>query len=222
MTGRFSDRSEAGRLLSERLMDYAGRTDVVVFALPRGGVPVAFEVAKALHTPLDVFLVRKLGVPGNPELAMGAIASGNVRVLNEEVIAALGISSEVVETVTAQEQMELERREKLYRGAYEPSEISGKIVILVDDGIATGSTMRSAIRAARAQDPDRLIVAVPTIAADTFHRLQLEVDKLVTLMAPESFYAVGQWYEDFAQTTDEEVTDLLERARVEYHAHPLE
>lgn len=218
MTGRFTDRTEAGRLLAERLSDYTGRTDTVVLGLPRGGVPVAFEVAKTLHAPLDVFLVRKLGTPDDPELAMGAIASGDIRVLNQDVVSALQIPMEVIEQVTSAEKLELKRREKAYRGAYPAPRLSGKQVILIDDGIATGSTMRSAIRAIRMQRPARLIVAVPTVAASTYRELQHEVDEVVALMTPESFYAVGQWYADFSQTDDEEVTELLERARLEQHA----
>jgi predicted phosphoribosyltransferase len=186
---------------------------VIVLGLPRGGVPVAFEVAKALHAPLDVFVVRKLGTPGQPELAMGAIASGGIRVLNEEVVRSLGIPVEVIDEVTEAEERELERREIAYRGSHSSAEVCGKTVILIDDGVATGSTMRAAIRALKAQRPARLVVGVPTAAGSTYSQLRSEVDEFVALMTPEPFYAVGAWYEVFGQTSDYEVADLLERAR---------
>jgi len=209
----FRNRIEAGKLLAEKLMCYANQPNVIVLGLPRGGVPVAFEVAKALGVPLDVFVVRKLGTPGQPELAMGAIATGGVRVLNEEVVHRLGIPMEVIDAVTAEEKQELKRRELAYRGSYSEPELRGKTVILIDDGVATGSTMRAAVRALRAQHPARLVVAVPTIAGSTYVELRQEVNNLVALMTPERFYGVGQWYEDFNQTSDAEVTDLLERAK---------
>lgn len=209
----FRDRAEAGRLLAERLAKYTGQPDVIVLGLPRGGVPVAYEVARALHVPLDVFVVRKLGLPWQPELAMGAIASGGVRVLNEEVIFGLRVPGEVVDRVAREEKRELERREFAYRGSHSEPEVHGKTVILVDDGVATGSTMRAAIKALRLQHPRTLIVAVPTTAAGTFDELHREVDEFVALMTPEDFRGVGQWYKDFRQTSDAEVTELLERAR---------
>jgi predicted phosphoribosyltransferase len=209
---QFRDRTEAGRQLARKLAGYGQRHDVLVLALPRGGVPVAFEVAQALHAPLDVFLVRKLGLPGHEELAMGAIATGGVRVLNEEVVRSLRVSEDVLAAVAAQEEKELKRREQAYRGHSRVPEIRGKTVILIDDGIATGSTMRAAIAALRKQHPARIVVAVPTAAASTCDEIEREVDELVALIRPEEFYAVGQWYLDFSQTTDEDVIDLLERA----------
>jgi putative phosphoribosyl transferase len=209
----FRDRIEAGQLLAEKLTRYANQPNVIVLGLPRGGVPVAFEVAKALRAPLDVFVVRKLGTPGRRELAMGAIATGGVRVLNEEVVGGLGISMEMIDAVTAGEKQELKRRELAYRGSYSEPEVRGKTVILIDDGIATGSTMRAGVRALNVQHPAQLVVAVPTVAGATYAELRPEVDELVALMTPELFYGVGEWYEDFSQTSDAEVTDLLERAR---------
>ena len=209
----FRDRTEAGQLLAMELMQYANQPGVIVLGLPRGGVPVAFEVAAALHVPLDVFIVRKLGTPGQRELAMGAIASGGVRVLNEEVVQRLNIPMEVIDAVSAEEDRELKRRELAYRGNSSEPEVRGKTVLLLDDGIATGSTIRAAIRALKSQYPARLVVAVPTAAASTCRELRPEVDDLVALMEPEFFYGVGEWYEDFRQTSDAEVTDLLQRAQ---------
>jgi putative phosphoribosyl transferase len=183
----------------------------LVLALPRGGVPVGFEVAKALHAPLDVFIVRKLGVPGQEELAMGATATGKIRVLNEEVIRGLGIPDETVEAVAAVEERELERRERLYRGDRPAADVKDKPVILIDDGLATGSTMRAAIVALKRRHPARIVVAVP-VAAATCDELRSEVDELVCAVTPEPFFSVGQWYENFSQTSDEEVQDLLKRA----------
>lgn len=203
---------QAGQLLAGALSKYANRNDVIVLGLPRGGVPVAFEVAKALNAPLDVFVVRKLGVPGYRELAMGAIASGGVRVLNQNVVQCLRVRDDVIDAVTASEQQELQRRELAYRGYTASPEIRGKTVILIDDGIATGSTMRAAVRALRKQQPADVVVAVPTAAPSSHYELKREVDELVALMTPENFEAVGQWYEDFSQTTDDEVTQLLEKA----------
>ena len=208
----FRDRHEAGRLLAERLAAYADRPDVSVLALPRGGVPVAFEIAVALHVPLDVMVVRKLGVPGHEELAMGAIASGGVQVVNEDVVRQLGLSSAVLETVAATEYDELTRRERAYRGGRELTSVEGRTVILVDDGLATGSTMRAAIAALRKSSPARMVVAVPTAAPETCEELKAEVEEIVCGMTPTPFYGVGQWYEDFSQTTDEEVRDLLRQA----------
>ena len=208
---RFRDRRDAGRLLAAKLSAYAHRPDVIVLALPRGGVPVAYEVARALGAPLDVFVVRKLGVPGHEELAMGAVATGGVRVLNESVVNALGIPDNVIDAVAAQEERELARRERLYRDGRPPPDVRGKTVILVDDGLATGATMHAAIRALRQQHPARIIVAVPVAAPETCEALRAEVDEVICALTPEPFLAVGFWYEDFSQTTDEEVRDLLAR-----------
>jgi putative phosphoribosyl transferase len=183
-----------------------------VLALPRGGVPVAFEIAKALHAPLEVFLVRKLGVPGQEELAMGAVASGGVRVLNEDIVQSLGIANEAIERVAAKESAELERRERVYRGHRPFPELKGKTVICVDDGIATGATMRAAVTALRQAHPATLMVAAPTSARDTYEQLQREADKVVCLATPEPYIAVGLWYEQFPQTSDEEVKRLLSEA----------
>jgi predicted phosphoribosyltransferase len=208
----FRDRTDAGRQLTAKLAAYAGRPDVIVLALPRGGVPVAFEVARALGAPLDVFLVRKLGYPGREELAMGAIASGGVRVLNEEVVRRLLVPDDVIEAVAAEEEEELQRRERLYRGDRPPADVRGRTVILIDDGLATGSTMRAAVVALRQQRPARIVVAVPVGAPETCAEFQTEADDAVCARTPEPFYAVGMWYRDFSQTTDEEVRKLLERA----------
>jgi predicted phosphoribosyltransferase len=208
----FRDRREAGRRLAEKLASYAGRPDVVVLALPRGGVPVGVEVARALGVPLDVFIVRKLGVPGHEELALGAIATGGVRILNDELIHALGIPDHVTEAVSAKEQEELARRERLYRGARPAPDVRGRTVILVDDGLATGATMQAAIKALRQQHPARIVVAVPIAAPETCDELKTEADDVVCAVTPQPFYAVGLWYDDFSQTTDEEVRDLLARS----------
>jgi len=208
----FRDRMEAGQLLAGELMRYANQSNVIVLGLPRGGVPVAFEVATALRAPLDVFVVRKLGTPGHRELAMGAIATGGVRVLNEEVVRGLGIPMAVIDKVTAEEKQELKRRELAYRSSGSEPEVRGKTVLLIDDGVATGSTMRAAIRALQAQHPARLIVGVPAAAGSTYLELRSEVDEFVALMTPEPFYGVGEWYQDFSQTSDAEVTELIERA----------
>jgi predicted phosphoribosyltransferase len=197
------------------LTPYADRSDVLVLALPRGGVPVAFEVARALHVPLDVFLVRKLGVPGHEELAMGAIASGGVRVLNDDVVRALRIPEDVVDLVAADEERELERRERSYRGDSPAPVIRGRTVILIDDGLATGSTMRAAIAALRQQAPARVVVAVPVGAPETCAEFQDEADEAICAEMPDPFYAVGVWYQNFSQTTDDEVRDLLRRAATE-------
>jgi putative phosphoribosyl transferase len=209
---RFRDRTEAGRFLAEELKSYAERPDVLVLALPRGGLPVAFEVAKALKAPLDIFLVRKLGVPGQEELAMGAIATGGVRVLNEEMVEDLHLSDEVIDEVAAREQLELERRERTYRGDRPAQEVRGRTVILIDDGLATGSSMRAAAVALRARQPARLIVAAPVAAPQTCDELRGEVDEVICTFTPDPFHAVGLWYEDFSQTSDEEVRDLLAQA----------
>lgn len=208
----FSDRAEAGRLLSGRLLAYAGRPDVLVLALPRGGVPVGYEVARALGVPLDVFVVRKLGLPGHEELAMGAIASGGVCVLNDEVIDALRVPRSVIKEVIDQELRELERRERAYRDDRPPPDVRGLTVILVDDGLATGSTMRAAVAALRRLEPARIVVAVPTAAPSTCEEFRHLADECICEITPEPFQAVGLWYEDFSQTTDDEVRGLLERA----------
>jgi predicted phosphoribosyltransferase len=198
--------------LADKLSAYAGRSDVVVLALPRGGIPVGYEVARALGAPLDAFVVRKLGTPGHEELAMGAIGPGGVRFLNEPLRRELGVTDAEVEAVTRAERSELERRERLYRGARAPLDVRGKTAILVDDGLATGSSMRAAIEALRHFEPARIVVAVPTGAPDTCEELRARVDELVAVITPEAFYAVGLWYQDFSQTSDEEVRDLLARA----------
>lgn len=208
----FRNRTEAGQLLARKLRRYADRPDIIVLALPRGGVPVANEVAKALRAPLDVFLVRKLGVPGQEELAMGAIATGGVRVLNEDVVRALKISQSVIDSVAAQEAPELERRERLYRGDRPAPDVNGRTVILVDDGLATGSSMRAAVAALHQNNPRRIVVAVPIAAAATCREFEAEVDEIVCYQTPEPFYSVGLWYEDFSQTSDEEIRQLLERS----------
>ena len=209
---RYQDRREAGRELAGKLTRYAGRPDALVLALPRGGVPVAFEVAQALRAPLHVFLVRKLGAPGYEELAMGAVASGGVRVLNHDVVDALHIAPETIEAVAERELAELARREAAYRGNRPPPDLRGATAILVDDGLATGSTMRAAARAVSQQGPRAIVVAVPVAAAQTCDEFRDEVDEVVCALTPEPFYAVGVWYDDFTQTTDDEVRDLLHRA----------
>jgi predicted phosphoribosyltransferase len=209
---RFRDRAEAGQVLAGRLEEYAGRDDVVVLALPRGGVPVGFELARRLGAPLDVFLVRKLGVPGHAELAMGAIASGGVRVLNDDVVAGLGIVDEQIEQIAAAEERELERREQLYRDGRAPVDIAGRTVLLVDDGLATGASMRAAVRAVRKRQPAKVVVAVPVASEQTCAEFRSETDDVVCAVTPEPFVAVGAWYHDFRQTTDDEVRDLLARA----------
>jgi len=209
----FHDRRDAGRTLASLLSAYSDRPDVLVLALPRGGVPVGFEIAQALHAPLDVFVVRKLGVPGQEELAMGAIASGGVRVISPNVVRMLDIRPSDIETVARAEQQELQRRERLYRDDLPPPEIRGRTVVLVDDGLATGATMLAAVRALRPMQPQRIVVAVPTAAPATCEELRSEADAVVCARTPASFRAVGEWYEDFSQTSDEEVNELLERAR---------
>jgi putative phosphoribosyl transferase len=213
---RFADRADAGRTLSGDLQEYAGREDVLVLALPRGGVPVGYEVARSLGVPLDVFLVRKLGVPGHEELAMGAIASGGIRVVNEDVTRQLGIPDDDIARVAAEEQKEIERRERAYRGDRAERELEGRTVILVDDGLATGSTMRAAAAAVRAHGPARLVVAVPVAAPEACDDFRAEVDEVICTLTPDPFRAVGAWYDDFAQTSDEEVRELLERAEREH------
>jgi putative phosphoribosyl transferase len=206
---KFVDRSEAGQILATKLKAFAKRTDVIILGLPRGGVPVAFEAAKALYLPLDVCLVRKLGVPGQKELAMGAIASDGVRVLNYDIVSSLGISSHKIDEVAARELRELQRRDRVYRGDRPSPNFKDRTVILVDDGIATGASMRAAITVLREEQPRSIIVAIPVASSSICNELKSEVDKLVCLMTPEPFYSVGLWYDYFPQTTDEEVSKLL-------------
>ena len=216
---QFEDRAEAGRFLAEALQAYRGRGDVIVLALPRGGVPVGYEVARALGAPLDVFVVRKLGVPGYAELAMGAIASGGVRVLNEDVVAALGPNAqEAIELVAEAELAELHSREKRYRDDRPPPDLRGRCVILVDDGLATGATMRAAARAIRRGEPSEIVVAVPVAAESSCVEMRAEADAVICAMTPDPFYGVGQFYRHFSQTSDEEVRDLLQRAAKETEA----
>ncbi len=211
----FENREDAGRRVAAQLAGYAGRADVLVLGIPRGGVPVAFEVARALDAPLDVFLSRKLGVPGQEELAFGAVAGGNVRVLDEELISELSISGAQIEEITLRVRAELERRERLYRDGRSAPDVDGKTVVLVDDGIATGSSMLAAIKTLRHMRPARLVLAVPVAPASTCRRLREQVDELVCVHMPELFYAIGQFYEDFSQVADEEVVELLRRAAQE-------
>jgi len=208
----FQDRTEAGRLLAEKLRQYANRNDVIVLALPRGGVPVGFEVARQLNAPLDVFVVRKLGVPGHEELAMGAIASGNIRLLNEDVIRRFSIPEGIINFVIAREEHELERRLREYRDGRNPLDIQGRTVILVDDGLATGASMRVAVEALRKKHPAQIIVSVPVGSAETCADFQAIADEVVCAVAPEEFWAVGEWYRDFSQTSDEEVRNLLSQS----------
>src|SRR6266705_2843656 len=212
MERAFRNRAEAGRQLAEKLERYAGRDDVIVLGLPRGGAPVAYEVAKRLLSPLDVFIVRKLGVPGFEELAAGAIASGGVRVLNEDVVRAIPYATEAIEAVTAKETAELERREQTYREERPAPELRDKIVILVDDGLATGATMRAAVKALRQRGAAKIVVAVPVGPPDTCHAIAEQTDETICLSTPPFFQAVGQYYEDFSQTSDEDVRELLSQA----------
>jgi putative phosphoribosyl transferase len=221
MSAVFADRAEAGRHLAAALSDFTGRADVLVLALPRGGVPVGFEVARALDVPLDVFIVRKLGVPGHEELAMGAIASGGVQLVDDALVRQLGLNDSDVQRVAAAERRELERRTRQYRGDRPLPDIASRTVILVDDGLATGSSMRVAVAALRQEHPSRIVVAVPIAPPETCDALRREADDVVCAVTPEPFYAVGVWYEDFRQTTDEEVHDLMERARRELAPAPL-
>jgi putative phosphoribosyl transferase len=209
----YSDRRHAGRRLADELAGYRARLDTLVLALPRGGVPVGFEVARALELPLDVLVVRKLGVPGHPEYAMGALASGGLRVLNQSLIDALGLSPNAIQQVTDAEQHELERRERLFRGARAPLPLAGRTVLLVDDGLATGASMQVAVRAVRRAEPARVVVAVPVGSREAIRMLAAEADEVVCPAAPEPFRGVGLWYQDFSQTDDAEVGALLHRAQ---------
>jgi len=213
----FKDRTAAGQMLAERLLAYTSRPDVLVLGLPRGGVPVAFEVRNVINAPLDVLVVRKLGVPHHEELAMGGIASGGVRILNQQIIAQENISNEAIARITLQQQRELERRERLYRGDKPFPDLRGSTVILVDDGLATGATIRAAVMAVRKQQPGKIVVAVPVAAADTCERLAKLVDEIVCISTPNPFFSVGIWYQKFPQTTDEEVCELLAKAANSLH-----
>ena len=210
---RFPDRSKAGQLLAQKLAGYFNNPDVLVLALPRGGVPVGFEVACALNVPLDIIVVRKLGVPDHEELAMGAIASGDVRVLNYDTLDWLQIPHSIVDRVTEAEKEELHRREQAYRGAIPPLDPTGKIVILVDDGIATGSTMRAAVEVVRSRNPQRIVIAVPTAPVSTANEFSKVADDFVAIIVEDAFVGVGQWYDDFRQVSDEITRDLCERSR---------
>jgi putative phosphoribosyl transferase len=210
---RFRDRQDAGRALAQALRRYAARTEVVVLGLPRGGVVVAFEVARELDAPLDIFLVRKLGAPGHEELAAGAVATGGIMLLNDDVVRGLGINTRQIEQIATREKGLLARREATYRGHSSPVDLAGKTVILVDDGLATGATMRTAVAAVKRLDPARIVAAVPTAPVDTCTTLAAEADEVVCLMTPSPFFSVGEWYEDFGQTSDDEVVAVLELAR---------
>jgi putative phosphoribosyl transferase len=212
----FRDRRDAGRKLAPKLSAYVERPNILLLALPRGGVPVAYEIAIALNAPLDIFIVRKLGLPGREELAIGAIASGGVRVLNNDVIRMLSVPEEVINFVVKHELQELQRRENLYRGDRPPPEVRDRTVILVDDGLATGASMRAAVAGLRAQHPARIVIAVPAASPETCKAFQSEVDEIVCAITPEPFYGVGRWYEDFSQVTDEEVRILLQEANRQF------
>lgn len=209
---RFKDRRDAGRTLAQKLEHYAGRQDVLVLALPRGGVPVAYEVSRHLNVPMDIFIVRKLGLPGREELAIGAIATGGVRVLNEDVIRLLNVPEELIRFVAKRELQELKRREQIYRGDRTELDVRDRTVILIDDGLATGASMRAAVKGLQAQQPARIVVAVPAAAADICEAFRREVDEIVCAITPEPFQGVGRWYEDFSQMTDDEVRSLLQES----------
>ena len=215
----FLDRYDAGQRLAEKLSRYADQSDLLILALPRGGVPVGYEVARALHAPLDVFLVRKLGFPGREELAMGAIDTGGVRILDWQLVQMYGVPPDAIERVTMAEQRELERRERLYRDGRPAPDVKGRTVILIDDGLATGSTMRAAVEALREEGARKIVVAVPVAPEDTCAALREEVDEIICAVTPEPFRAVGIWYADFSETSDEEVRDLLARAARELPLH---
>lgn len=220
MITQFRDRTEAGKLLAKQLTAYANQHDVLVLALPRGGVPVGFEVARALHASLDVIVVRKLGVPGQEELAMGAIATGGVRILNTDVLQFLEIPNEMIEKIVSKEQLELERRERLYRGDRPAYSVQGRTVILVDDGIATGATMHAAVETIKQRQPARIVIAVPTASPSTCDEFAGEVDEIVCVIRPEPFIAVSYWYRKFEQTSDIEVRRLLEEANNKFSTIP--
>ncbi len=217
----FADRAEAGKMLAEVLVDYAERTDVLVLALPRGGVPVAYEVAQTLTVPMDLWLVRKLGVPGQEELAMGAIAGNDTCILNRDIISVLNIDRATIDAVIVKEQAELERRNRLYRQGRSSPDIKGKTIIIIDDGLATGATMRAAIASLRQAGAAKIIAAVPVGAASTCGKVEQDADELVCLYTPEPFYGVGQWYSDFSQTSDESVLALLESAAKSQDSAPI-
>lgn len=217
MTLQFRDRAEAGRLLAEKLKRFQNREDVVVLALPRGGIPVGFEVAQVLHAPLEPFVVRKLGVPGHEELAMGAIASGDTIFLNQDIVRSLHIDPISIEQVIAKEKQELDRRERSFRDPNHPLILARKTAVLVDDGLATGATMHAAVESVKTHEPTAIIVATPVSARETYKKFRPEVDEIVAVALPDDFSSVGQWYRDFRQTTDEEVAELLERARSLLH-----
>jgi len=218
----FRNRAEAGQRLASHLVKYANRDDVVVLGVPRGGVPIAFEVATALNLPLDIFVLRKLGVPGHEELAFGAIGSGGVRVLDREIVKAVGLSDTVIEMVTQAERSELARREQIYRGGRPPLDVRGKTVILVDDGIATGSSLRAGVRALREMRPAAIVIAAPVAPQSAVNRLKHDVDDVICAAIPEKFYGVGQFYEDFSQVSDEEVIELLDSASRQHDEPPYE
>lgn len=215
---RFLDRRDGGRQLAEKLSEYADQPDVIALALPRGGVPVAYEVARVLDIPLDLLIVRKLGLPGREELAIGAIASGGIRILNEDIVHALSVDPGVIDRVTEREMEELQRRQQQYRGDRAAIEVRDRTVILIDDGLATGASMLAAVQALRTRSPARIIVAVPAAAPQAIDLLQKKVDRIVCVMAPDPFEGVGKWYEDFSQTTDEEVRMILEKSDKNLHS----
>ncbi len=219
MRPRFLDRYDAGRHLASALSTYADRSDLLILALPRGGVPVAYEVARALHAPLDVFLVRKLGFPGHPELAMGAIATGGVRIIDNQLVQMFGVPDDAIERVTAVELRELERREQLYRAGRAAPDVTGHTVILIDDGLATGSTMRAAVEALRQEGARKIVVAVPVAPPETCESFREIVDDIVCAVTPEPFQAVGLWYANFSETSDDEVKELLARSERESPSH---
>ena len=216
MNTRFKDRSEAGQALAEKLEHYSDRPNVTVLALPRGGVPVGYEVAMKLKAPLEIFLVRKLGVPGHEEFAMGAMASGGLWFVNDEVVRQIGIARRQIQQIVEREEQELERRAEIYGAEFSRVDVRGQIVILVDDGLATGSTMRAAVAALKQKHPERIVVGVPVASASTCEELEKEVDEIVCVQTPAHFYAVGEWYEDFSQTSDDEVRELLNKAKTQF------
>ena len=213
---RFRDRHDAGRQMAKKLSNYAGHMDIIVLALPRGGVPVAYEIQQSLKAPLDLLIVRKLGLPGEEELAIGAVASGGIRILNEDVIQALAVNQITIDRVTLRETAELQRRERQYRGDRPPPALRDRIVILVDDGLATGASMLAAVQAVRSRNPAQIVAAIPTASTQAVGLLRPAVDEIHYVMAPEPFEGVGKWYEDFSQTTDQEVQFLLQAANLQF------